>query len=328
MALMCAVARQAVRVALTAAISLGTLVLGATAASAHATLISTSPTQSASYPSRRPPKVVSVTFDEAVNATTRSIAVYDSRGNAVPGASVAKGVTTARVQALLPPLPDGTFVVVWHVVSDDGHPEQGAFTFTVGRATGSAVDIGSLLAQQSAGRGVGFGFGADRFLVLLACFVFVGGGVFVAVWWAAAARRRRVAVVLAVSGAIALGGTIASIPLQAAYTSGGPAKLFDGAALSAVLDARFGHAALWRSGLLVVFGVTLLMVVRARASGAESERPPPPCWAPSGSGPHLPTQVMVIRDGWSRWASPGTSPTWQPDRSGSEVWWSSPSRCG
>jgi copper transport protein len=246
--------------------ALGVLVVGAVVASAHATLLSTSPAQSATYPSGKPPPSVSVTFDEAVDATTSSIHVYGSKGKAVPGATVPKAVTTAHVLAPLPHVGDGTFVVVWHIVSDDGHPEQGAFTFTVGAATGTSANIGGLLAEQSAGRVIGLGFGADRFLVFLACFLFVGGAVFLTIWWPDVLGRRRVVVLLAVSGGVAIIGTLASLPLQAAYTSGGASKLFDGSALSSVLDARFGQAVLWRVGLLVVLEGSLLFAARARST--------------------------------------------------------------
>ena len=39
----------------------------------------------------------------------------------------------AELQIGLKPLPPGTYLVSWHVVSVDTHPTEGTFTFEVGR---------------------------------------------------------------------------------------------------------------------------------------------------------------------------------------------------
>ena len=51
----------------------------------------------------------------------------------------------------VPDLVDGAYVVDWKVVSADGHPVAGAFTFTVGDA--APIDPASVGAADGAGPG-------------------------------------------------------------------------------------------------------------------------------------------------------------------------------
>src|SRR5262245_3046848 len=94
---------------------------GATAAFAHATLKNTSPPQSAVFKSGDGPRVAVLGFDENVAASPTFLKVYDGAGKAVPGVHAATQ-NSDHPQATLPPLPDGTFVAVWHIISADGHP--------------------------------------------------------------------------------------------------------------------------------------------------------------------------------------------------------------
>ena len=241
----------------------------ASAAFAHATLVSTSPAQSAHFPAKAPPKSVVVVFDEAVVATPTTIGVYDGAGQAMKVRPVTGG-SHKQVGAALPPLPEGTYVVVWHVVSDDGHPEHGAFTFSVGRGGVATTDIGSLLASQRSSRAIGLAFDVDRTLEFLATLVLVGGLVFVRWRWPAALERRESRRLLLGAAAVAALASLASVPLQAAYSTGGGASaFFHGSTLRGVLDARFGQAAIGRVVLLCVLGAC---VVSARSTAAKWAR--------------------------------------------------------
>ncbi len=225
------------------------------AASAHATLLSTTPTQSARYSSASGPRTVALVFDNVVTTSAETLGVYDGRGKPVHVALLRGSGKTVRGR--LPRLVDGSYVVVWHIISDDGHPEQGAFTFSVGRAAASTVDIGSLVASRSAGRGLGTVFGIDRVLIFLATLVVVGGLAFIRWRWPEARNHRAVWVVLLALCLVGVIASLVSIPLQAAYTTGGGAgTVTDWSAFSAVTDVRFGRAALARAlllGLLAVF---------------------------------------------------------------------------
>jgi copper transport protein len=248
-----------------AAILLGT----ASAAAAHAALLSTSPSQSAHYPAGASPAKVSVTFDDDVTTTPKSVAVYDGKGHAMTVTPVHTG-NEKIVEARLPKLGDGTYAVVWHIVSDDGHPETGAFTFSVGAAGASTADIRSLVASRSSGTGIGLAFGIVRGIEFFTCLVLVGGLAFARWRWPSVLGRRDVRGLLLVVAALGVLSTLASIPLEAAYSLGGGAStLVSGTALRDVVDARFGNAALVRAALLLP--VSMYVFVRARA-GRRAER--------------------------------------------------------
>ena len=99
-----------------------------------------------------------------------------SSGKAVPGVGDAKhGAKGSVVVAALPKLADGTYVVDWQVVSADSHPINGAFTFTVGAATGGNV---AGLLKNDTNHGVGIAFGLTRALAFGSVLVLLGGIVF------------------------------------------------------------------------------------------------------------------------------------------------------
>jgi copper transport protein len=222
------------------------------AASAHAALVSTSPNQSTHFAAGSPPSSVSVRFDDEVTTTAKSIGVYDGAGHAMK-VTLVRTEGEKVVSAQLPRLADGSYAVVWHIVSDDGHPETGAFTFSVGAATASTTSLSSLEASRKAGPGIGIGFGVDRFLEFFACLTLVGAVAFGRWRWPAVLARRGVRRSLIGLAAVGVLSTLASISLEAVYSSGGGAStLFNGSALRQVVDARFGTAALWRAGLLLV----------------------------------------------------------------------------
>lgn len=256
-------ARWLVRLGAAAFVVAATLGVVATAAVAHATLESTTPAQSAVFPAGDPPKAVTLVFDAVVTASPSSIGVYDSGGHPVRVVAHRGSVTSKRISAGLPRLADGSYVVVWHVVSDDGHPEHGAFTFAVGASTGTTADIGQLLASRSSGRTIGVGFGVDRALAFLGCLVFLGGLVFVRWLWPAALGSSDVRRLLVTAAGVAIAATLLSVLFEAAYsTGGGVSAMFDGTALRAVMHARFGSAAVTR--VFALSALTPFVVLRTR----------------------------------------------------------------
>ncbi|MDD2857445.1 MAG: copper resistance protein CopC [Candidatus Nanopelagicales bacterium] len=102
---------------------------GGPSASAHTQLVATSPSEGAVLTTS--PASVSATFNESLLTTGGAMVVLDAERRSV-------GTGDARVQRatialdLQPSLPDGTYRAAYRVISADGHPVEGSFTFIVG----------------------------------------------------------------------------------------------------------------------------------------------------------------------------------------------------
>ncbi len=79
------------------------------------------------------PTEVLVNFNEPLEAAFSSVVVRDAVGKRVDKADAhvdAADRTTMRVS--LPPLKEGTYIVVWRAVTADTHRVEGAFIFRIG----------------------------------------------------------------------------------------------------------------------------------------------------------------------------------------------------
>src|SRR5262249_23031562 len=135
-----------------------------------------------------------------------------------------------------------------------------------GNGAAVTANIASLVNSETSGRGVGLAFGMVRALGFLACLIVVGGLVYTRLQWPHGAQRADASRLLFIVALVGLAATALSVPLQAAYSSGGASKLLDATALHAVISARFGQAAMARFVLLL--GLTLLIWRRARVGAA------------------------------------------------------------
>ena len=98
-------------------------------ASAHATLERTSPGDGSRV--AYSPSELRLWFSEDVSSRFREIRVVDGEGRLVQGATVTGDGRLVVVE--LPRLGDGTYGVIWHVLSeDDGHVTGGSLAFGVG----------------------------------------------------------------------------------------------------------------------------------------------------------------------------------------------------
>jgi len=109
----------------------GMLVVGVEPARAHNILIRTSPVDGSTV--ARLPDVIVLTFNEPGQADGTVIAVTGPDGNA--GSGPALLVDSDLRQAVGPGSPPGRYTVNWRVVSADGHPVDGTFTFTATKGT-------------------------------------------------------------------------------------------------------------------------------------------------------------------------------------------------
>lgn len=122
------------------AVPLGLLLLAsgvlASPASAHASLVSTTPGDGEVL--AEAPEDISLTFTESVRLTD-GIELLTGNGTAVAvDVSASDEVVTLTPQA---PLTDGTYVVGWRVISADSHPIAGGLSFSVGAPSATTVEI-------------------------------------------------------------------------------------------------------------------------------------------------------------------------------------------
>ena len=125
--------RRAAAVALVAAAALAL----PAAAWAHAALLRTVPQASGTV--NTPPRQVSLTYSEAVEPRFAIVSVTDAAGHQQTTGPPRRSPTDANT--LLVPLKRGAqgwYLVYWRVISVDGHPVRGAFTFAVGPNAGPA----------------------------------------------------------------------------------------------------------------------------------------------------------------------------------------------
>jgi copper transport protein len=96
-------------------------------------------TPTASVVVNRPPPVVLLTYTEAVEQRFAVVSVTDAAGKQETAGSPRRSASDPKTLVVsLHRVPQGWYLVYWRVVSVDGHPVRGAFTFAVGPNPGPA----------------------------------------------------------------------------------------------------------------------------------------------------------------------------------------------
>jgi copper transport protein len=260
---------------LAALVMLLALVGTSTGASAHAALISVEPASGSILASA--PKAVELRFNEAV--TPGAIQLIDGAGRARADAQITTSGEGISV-AMPPDLPQGTAVVSYRVISQDGHPVAGSVIFSVGAPTATQPPadadgrLNALIWLSRTGLYLG---------------LFVGvGGVFFGRWiaWSMTGMAvPRAALIMGIPSAIVslavlgldlLGLPVAAIVTAAPWTvafatSAGPALLV---AIAAMLLALMALDRAWyaRAFAAVAFaGVGLSLAMTGHAATASPE---------------------------------------------------------
>ena len=227
------------------------LLTGATAALAHATLVSTSPADGAIVP--HAPAQVTATFDQPVGVSPTSLEVFAPNGSRVDTDGAKHGSTPAQVViALKPGLSRGTYTVGWQVVSADSHHVQGAWTFSIGAPSATTVNPNTINQTNSAL--VGIAFGVVRF-VAFACFALLIGAIAFVLWcWPAGASSPLVLRLTMGAWSGLAGSVLGAVLLQGAYGAGeGVSQVFWPNVLHQTLYSRYGRA----------LGIRLILVIVA-----------------------------------------------------------------
>jgi copper transport protein len=247
---------------LAAALLLG---VAAPSASAHAALLRTTPGD-AEILAAGPPEVT-LTFGEPVGIGLGNLKVLSAEGDRVDEGAVTRNRNVVHIP-LKPDLQDGTYVVVWRVVSEDSHPVSGAFTFSVGAPSVDSSKLlgrGNLTSITEAPRAPGIALGVSRFAGFAALVVLLGGSIFCLVIRAAALPIR----LLAIAAGVEALAAAAALLLQGPYASGRAlSEVSSGSLLKEVLHSQYGGATACRIGLsflalalLLFFRKPILLVV-------------------------------------------------------------------
>ncbi len=216
----------------------------ASAAWAHATLVSSEPADGSVL--AEPPKMVQLHFNEAVAPAV--IGVIDAAGKARDVATRAVGQSVLIV--LPDDLPQGTQIVSYRVVSQDGHPVAGSMVFSIGAVTGAAPPVkASPLAVL---------IWLARIGVYLGLFVGVGGAFFAA--W--------------IGQGPAAGSMISRGALVAGLLSAVASLGLQGLDLLNLPAGEILTVAPWSSALTTSLGPSLLIAIGAMAIALYTGRSP------------------------------------------------------
>jgi len=239
--------------------------LPAAMASAHAILNSSTPAPSSVLPES--PPAIELNFNETVEASFGSIHLYDANEKRVEiGKAVRNSAIPSQVTAPLPQLPNGTYVVVWRVVSADGHPVSGAFPFEIGTtSSGKANDLlTAVLNKDGSKSSLGIPLGMARGVLFVGLIMFIGT---IVLLWGNSLLGSMAAQALMLCGVYATAlGTIFMLLLQGAYDTGaGWGKVGDITLLHDVAVTRAGIAELVRLGICVLWVLLIVLASKGKS---------------------------------------------------------------
>ncbi|TQL75810.1 copper transport protein [Stackebrandtia endophytica] len=241
--------------------------LAASPAQAHATVVATTPAIDEIVADA--PQQVTVEFSEPVSvvaAETGVIGPDGRRADAEPATSDGNVLT----YVLTGDLPEGTYLVSYRVISADGHPVPGGFTFSIGKRS-AAPDSADL--ANDVDPLVNILVVVNRFLSYAGLVLLLGPGLLMV---AARLRngefppirgpRRLMTAGLGLLAATAALGLYLHVP----YTAGSSLFGFTGPDVAMVVESRFGIAAMLR--LLIVAAAIPVVKWLSRAADGPATR--------------------------------------------------------
>ncbi|UQX87658.1 copper resistance protein CopC/CopD [Jatrophihabitans telluris] len=240
--------------AVLAAALLALLVL-APAASAHAVVVGSDPTDGQRLAS--PPAKVTIRFDEAVGLSLGYLRVVDAAGRRVDAGTVTHpgGVGSSISVALKPSLPDGTYLASFRVVSADSHPVIGSLRFVIGN--GPLSLSGTPASGTTTQRSVTVALAVVHWLSFAGVGL-VGGCWLVFSIWPSGQRQLAVRRAVWAGWIAAVAGAVGEFLLQGPYAAGtGLATIGRTELLDATLHVNSGQLLSLRLVLIGVLGLVL-----------------------------------------------------------------------
>lgn len=258
--------RRALFAGLAALLSLIALLGLATPASAHAELVSTTPSNGTVL--KTAPKEITLRFNAGVEPAGAAVRILDMAGSPLAGigapAHVDGDKSTLRV-TVPAGIGTGTQAVVYRVVSADGHPIQGQFSFSVGVMTAATV------ADRSGGDdsgGIRTALGLARWVAFAGLALLIGTGLLLALAWPAGLAAQGVQRLLTGGAAVLIASTIVSLFLHGPFVLGtGFGSVLDSEALTLSTESRVGTLLIARIGLVGVLLIAAMVLVRLHRNG-------------------------------------------------------------
>ncbi|MEB7825014.1 copper resistance CopC/CopD family protein [Staphylococcus chromogenes] len=136
-------------------------------ASAHASLEHAEPSEKAVVASS--PKEIKLEMSEPVNTTYTHLTLYNDRGKEIKAIQPNEKNFSKVVTFSTEELQEGTYLVEWETVAQDGHDMKGHYLFSVGHETASSIEPTSSLLTDTT-----FWWGAMRFVLQSLLLVLVG----------------------------------------------------------------------------------------------------------------------------------------------------------
>ena len=231
------------------------LVGAAPSASAHAVVLSSSPSADERLP--QAPTSVSIHFSEPVSIKLGGLRVLDATGRRVDNGDNHQPQSDTLESTLKAGLPAGTYVANYQIVSADGHPIRGSIVFGVGDA--ALGDVSGLRSTTNSSLDAANKLG--QFVTYLGIMVAAGLAFFMAfVLDDTGADRRGLARLTRGAGALGGVGMALTVVTQAALeTGGGLGAIFDRTVSRSLLSQGLG----WQSLAQVVGLVACLASLSA-----------------------------------------------------------------
>ena len=235
-------------------------VLFASPASAHATVVGSSPVDGSRLQSV--PATVEIDFDQSVSigGNIGYLHVINQAGQRVDlGSTVHPDGDASKIQTRLKSgLGDGTYTGSFRIISADSHPVSGAIRFVVGNGALAAA----LALPSTVNPTVSVIFDVVRWVGFTGFALLAGGWLMFSVWPSGRDDRRARSVVW-IGWLVSVAGAVAEVVVQGTYAAGlGPSTLFNWGLIDATLHTDYGLAHAWRLIALGALGAVLGLLLR------------------------------------------------------------------
>ncbi|MDV7136789.1 copper resistance CopC/CopD family protein [Williamsia muralis] len=238
-------------------------VFSAGTASAHATLLETTPPDG-SVVAQVPPEV-ELRYDETVSTSLGAVKILAPDGSRMDsGDASLRDDGKTVVQTLSANLTPGTYTILWRVLSEDTHSIFGASTFSVGQPSATSASVATA-DQEGAGKAAEQLLDVARGVLYIGIILLVGGLAFIAGLWRNGRNITTARHILWSGWALAVLGTLAGIVFQGPYAAGLPlSSMTDSALVSDVLATKYGVCSVLRFIFLAGIAWVLRLLPRSR----------------------------------------------------------------